>query len=224
MEKLIETPDATKKLLARIRRSFKNDILPELKQREYPGARRRRHAPQSKIVHPARMPLADAVLADMESMRFGFRIVGVQIIGRTTDTFEYPIVLDTKKQQYGKRWNFPGGHVLPGEDIVETVIRELQEEAGMDIRLNPIKRVGFVRLHPRPGAIAPAYAAVFFTVITPYQREGAHPGDEQEKNGLKFVSEAELEQIITGKQFHGNHVNGWCEFKRWRTNAVQMSR
>lgn len=220
MKELIETPDATRKLLTRIRKSFEDDILPELKQREYPGARRRRHPQQPRIVHP-KIPLADAVLADMESMRFGFEIVGVQIIGRALDTLEYLIVLDIGKQKYGERWNFVGGHVLPGEEILEAAIRETLEEAGMDIRLNPIKRVGFVRLHPRPGATAPAYAAVFFTVITPEQRESAHPGDEQEKDGLKFVSEVELEEIIREKRFHGNHVNGWREFKRWRANAAQ---
>lgn len=222
MKKLIETPDATRQLLARIRKSFKNDILPQLKQREYPGARRRPHPQQPRIV-PPRIPLAEAVLADMESMQFGFQIVGVQIIGRTTDTLEYPIVLDTKKQKYGERWNFTGGHVLPGEEIIETSIREMQEEAHIDIRLNPIKRVGLVRLHPRPGATAPAYAAVFFTVVTPEQHKGAYKGDEQDE--LKFVSETELERMITEKRFHGNHANGWREFKRWLANAAQqMSR
>ena len=222
MKELIEVPEATRKLLARIRKSFKNEILPELKQREFPGARKRRRKQQPRIAHP-RMPLAEALMADMESMQFGFEIVGVQIIGRTTDTSEYLIVLDKKKQRYDayKRWNFPGGHLeSPNEEPIEAARRETNEEAGIDIRQNPIVRVGLVRLYPRPGATAAAYAAVFFTIITPDQRQGAHPGDEQEEDGLKFVSEAELEKMISEKRFHGNHVNGLREFKRWRANAT----
>ena len=221
MKELIEVPYATKKLLTRIRRSFKNDILPELKQREFPGARHRRRTKQTGIVHP-RIPLAEALLADMESMQFGFEIMGVQVNGRTTDTFEYDIVLDKKKQRYGERWNFPGGHLeSPDEEPIEAAIREEDEEAGINIRQNPIARIGLVRLHPRPGATAAAYAAIFFTVITPDQRQGAHPGDEQEKDGLKFVSEAELENMISEGQFHANHINGWRELKRWRANAMR---
>lgn len=219
------TDERLKKLLTRMRKSFDDDIKSELRRREFPGARRRPHPQQPEIVHP-RMPLAEALLTDMRSMQFRFEIVGVQIIGRTIDTLDYAIVRDTKKQKYGEhgeRWNFPGGHVLPGEDVVETAIRETWEEAHINIPLNLIKRVGLIRLHPRPGATAPAYAAVFFAVITPEQREGAYKGDEQDE--LKFVSESELERTITERRFHGNHTNGYREFKRWRTNAVeQMSR
>ena len=47
------------------------------------------------------------------------------------------LVQDKKNNPYWQGWNFPGGHVEPGESFVESVIREVREETGLTIE-NPI--------------------------------------------------------------------------------------
>jgi len=53
------------------------------------------------------------------------------------------ILLGMKKRGFGAgRWNGFGGKVLPDETIEESLIREVEEEAG--IKLEDIKKVGFM--------------------------------------------------------------------------------
>ena len=41
------------------------------------------------------------------------------------------LVQDKKNNPYWSGWNFPGGHVEPGEYVTPSVIREMQEETGL---------------------------------------------------------------------------------------------
>ena len=46
----------------------------------------------------------------------------------------YLLVREVKDVCRGK-WNFPGGHLQPGESILDGTIREVKEESGHDIEL-----------------------------------------------------------------------------------------
>ncbi len=46
------------------------------------------------------------------------------------------LVQDKKNHPTWHGWNFPGGHVEPGEYVTPSVIREIQEETGLSIE-NP---------------------------------------------------------------------------------------
>ena len=48
------------------------------------------------------------------------------LIFRTTNTGRKYLLLD-----YGRHWDFPKGHVEPGEDLIQTALRELEEETGI---------------------------------------------------------------------------------------------
>ena len=55
------------------------------------------------------------------------------------------LVQDKKNNPYWSGWNFPGGHVEPGEYITPSVVREMQEETGLLIE-NP-KLCGIKEFH-----------------------------------------------------------------------------
>ena len=46
------------------------------------------------------------------------------------------LVQDKKNHPTWRGWNFPGGHVEPGEYVTPSVIREMEEETGLTIQ-NP---------------------------------------------------------------------------------------
>lgn len=47
------------------------------------------------------------------------------------------LVQEGKPQAY-KQWNFPGGHVEPGEDIARAAERETLEETGLQVRADEL--------------------------------------------------------------------------------------
>lgn len=59
------------------------------------------------------------------------------------------LVQDKKSHSSWHGWNFPGGHVEPGEYVTPSVIREMQEETGLTIE-NP-KLCGIKEFHREDG-------------------------------------------------------------------------
>ena len=59
------------------------------------------------------------------------------------------LVQDKKSSSSWHGWNFPGGHVEPGEYVTPSVIREMQEETGLTIK-NP-KLCGIKEFHREDG-------------------------------------------------------------------------
>ncbi len=55
------------------------------------------------------------------------------------------LVQDKKNHPTWHGWNFPGGHIEPGEYVTPSVIREIQEETGLQIE-NP-KLCGIKEFH-----------------------------------------------------------------------------
>ncbi len=59
------------------------------------------------------------------------------------------LVQDKKSSSSWHGWNFPGGHVEPGEYVTPSVIREVREETGLTIK-NP-KLCGIKEFHREDG-------------------------------------------------------------------------
>ena len=53
------------------------------------------------------------------------------------------------KNRYGGHWSFPKGHVERGETEIQTALREVKEETGLDIDLQPGFRHS-VEYFPKP--------------------------------------------------------------------------
>ncbi|MCA1041879.1 NUDIX domain-containing protein [Bacillus infantis] len=45
------------------------------------------------------------------------------------------LMIKEHKNEAGPTWNFPSGHVEPGEDIIAAARRETKEETGLDIKI-----------------------------------------------------------------------------------------
>ena len=83
------------------------------------------------------------------------------------------LVQDKKNNPSWQGWNFPGGHVEPGEYVTPSVIRELEEETGLRIE-NP-RLCGIKEFHKSKDGkryIVFLYTADRFTGELKSSREG----------------------------------------------------
>ena len=46
------------------------------------------------------------------------------------------LLIEESKQPVCGTWNLPGGHVEPGETLVDAILREVREEAGVEVSLD----------------------------------------------------------------------------------------
>lgn len=67
--------------------------------------------------------------------------------------------LFVRSPKWHKKWVLPGGHIEPGESIMDSAIREGQEETGL--KLAPIKILGFEELVNCPDFYRPAHFISF---------------------------------------------------------------
>lgn len=71
-------------------------------------------------------------------MNYGVR-VGV---GAVVEKNGYYLLVQEANEKYRGRWSLPIGHLEPNEAIIEAAKREVKEEAGCDVELTGICRIG----------------------------------------------------------------------------------
>jgi len=63
------------------------------------------------------------------------QIVGAAIVDSLRNPTRLLAARRTRPEQYAGMWEFPGGKVEPGESCQEALLRELEEELGVEARL-----------------------------------------------------------------------------------------
>lgn len=58
---------------------------------------------------------------------------GIEVVGSVIIENDEGEVLLTKSRVWGEKWAMPGGHVEPGEGLIESQVREGKEETGLDL-------------------------------------------------------------------------------------------
>jgi 8-oxo-dGTP diphosphatase len=103
------------------------------------------------------------------------------------------IVTSAKGVLIGRRndgsppWTFIAGAQMPGEQPEDTIIREVKEEACLDIR--PGERIG-QRIHPATGRDLTYFAA------RPTHGTTIQVGDEAELAEVRWASRAEADELM----------------------------
>ncbi|MFA6428701.1 MAG: NUDIX domain-containing protein [Candidatus Buchananbacteria bacterium] len=91
-------------------------------------------------------------------------------------------------------WVFPGGGIEPGESKEEALIRECQEELGLEVK---VKDLILERMSDKPGM--EEHREYFFTVEVLSGRLGSGKGPEFEKD----------------TNYKGQYIISWVDIKDW---------
>lgn len=73
----------------------------------------------------------------------------------------YVLLIKRKNNPFKGMWALPGGHVEPNEDIDMAASRELQEETGLDLRLDQLFTIGTPYRDPRGHYITVVYGCKY---------------------------------------------------------------
>lgn len=79
------------------------------------------------------------------------------------DTDRNVLLIERGWDPYEGHWALPGGHVDPGETSLAAAVRELQEEAGVDVAAGDLRQIGVWDApgrDPRGRYVTVAYLAV----------------------------------------------------------------
>ena len=106
-------------------------------------------------------------------------------------------VLVVARRNDGKPpWTFIAGEIEPGEDPVDTAVREVKEETGLRIRTASV--IGR-RLHPHTGR------EMIYLAARPTHGTKAFVGDEQELAEVRWVDLDQADELMGGAMFEPVH-------------------
>jgi len=122
------------------------------------------------------------------------------------DKGEILLVLSPK---WNNKWNFPGGHIEPGETIAESIVRESEEET--NLKLKVISVIAWGELICSKDFHRPAhfiYFDVYCKIIS-----GELKLDNTELTAFKWVSPQEALKLDLAESFPES-IQKFIEYKR----------
>ena len=100
------------------------------------------------------------------------------------------ILLQERAASDWRGWALPGGHVEPGESVVDSVVREIQEETGLEIR-DP--RLVGIKQFPKDGG---RYLVFLFRA-----RNFSGELRDSDEGRMAWYTRAELQKLTTVDDF-----------------------
>jgi 8-oxo-dGTP diphosphatase len=101
------------------------------------------------------------------------------------------ILVRRTKPEQGVLWQFPAGMINPKRTAAETVVREVEEETGVNCQV--VRSIG-ERQHPATGAVLAYFHCQYVSGTV-------HNGDPKESAEVTWVKAAEVQNLITSDLF-----------------------
>lgn len=133
-----------------------------------------------------------ALSLDKRWQQQGFPVASVvAIISRVIGGVEKYLLIQRKKQPYTGLWALPGGKWDFGESLAEAVLRELNEETGLQPAFSNLRAIVNCRLLPRGQEDQGGHYLLFVCTLT--APLGA--AQEQQEGSVAWFSADELDQM-----------------------------
>lgn len=131
----------------------------------------------------------------------------VKIVAETYISHDGKILMQ-KRSNSSKRfpgfWAGPGGHVDEGEDVLTAAIREVKEEAGVEISGKDIK-LKVIASHNHLNLNEIFFCFVFLATIPTFQ-EVAEPTEEGEPKWIPIRELLKMDNVFPPASYYFDHV------------------
>lgn len=115
------------------------------------------------------------------------------------------------KENIHKLWNIPGGWVDVGDSLVESVTREVKEEAGIEIK---VKRLVAIWDADRHNSHPYYYHGFHLCFLCDWVSGEPHGGDDT--HAAQFIGQDEINSL----QFVSNLEHRWDQIFKWNQSGI----
>lgn len=117
-------------------------------------------------------------------------------------------LIQKTSEEKGSKYSSTGGHVTHGEDGMTTILRELKEELGLDVKENELKTIALVK-HPERPCLINLYLLEKDLDLDALKLQ------TEEVDSVEWMTKEEILSLINDDKFLGSH--GYL-FKKYFNN------
>ena len=134
---------------------------------------------------------------------------GVEVVGSAIIENSEGKILLVKSPKWNNKWLMPGGHIEPGEKIVEALLREAEEEVGLDLKFCGI--VTFGELINSKDFYRPAHF-IYFDILCRAKSENVKL-DKRELTDFVWIDPREALKMDLAESYDRT-INDYLKFKK----------